>query len=807
MATDFEKLGVFYLGKTVDPATRQVTDELVLYDSRHLTTHAVCVGMTGSGKTGLCIALLEEAAIDGVPAIVIDPKGDLGNLLLTFPDLSAADFAPWVDDGEAARSGLTAAALAERTATRWREGLSAWGEDGDRIRRLRAAADFSIYTPGSSAGKQLSVLRSFSAPPAEIVADADAFRERVAAAASGLLGLLGVDADPLRSREHVLLASVLDAAWREGRSLDMAGLVREVQSPPFQRVGVVDLESFFPAKDRFALAMQVNALLASPSFGAWLEGEPLDVARLLWTPEGKPRVAVLSIAHLSDAERMFFVTLLLSEIVTWMRGQAGTGSLRALLYMDEVFGYLPPVANPPSKKPLLTLLKQARACGLGVVLATQNPVDLDYKALSNAGTWLIGRLQTERDVARVIDGLEGASTAAGKSFDRGAMQALIGGLSKRVFLMNDVHEDEPTLLHARWALSYLAGPLTRQQIQRLSPRVPGTLSPGAPVEAAPAAKKMGSDPIFGRPVMPPGVGELFVARRAQGGMPGALVYRAQLLARARLHHVSAKEGVDAWRDVGLLAAIPDAGEPSWADAEVVDLTTLHLATAPEDAARFAAIPSSAAQAKTLAGWGKDLSSHLYQSSPLTLLRCAAPEATSKPGESEGEFRGRLTHLAKEERDRMIDEIRDRALPKVQRLEERIRTAETRVRREEGQYSQHRTQAAISVGATILGAIFGRRSMAGSLGRATTALRGTSRAAEQKDDISDAQGSVEALRQQLAAVEAEVETQVQALGDRLDPAALVVEPFDVAPRKADISVAPLSLAWTPWLEVNGLLEPA
>ena len=414
---DFERLGVFYLGKLTGPNAPK-EPEPVLYDAKDLTTHGVIVGMTGSGKTGLGIGLIEEAAIDGIPTIAIDPKGDLGNLLLTFPNLAPADFAPWVEPGVSA----------EETAAAWAAGLAAWGEGPERIKKFRDAVDLAIYTPGSSAGRPISILRSLAAPAPEVMDDEDARREKLNGTVSGLLALLGVDADPLRSREHILMARLVETAWAAGNHLDLAGLIRDVQKPPFDRVGVVDVESFYPAKERNVLAMSLNNLLASPGFGAWLTGEPLDIQRLLWTAEGKPRVSILSIAHLSDAERMFFVTLLLNELVAWMRGQSGTSSLRALLYMDEVFGFFPPVANPPAKTPMLTLLKQARAYGLGCVLATQNPVDLDYKGLANAGTWFLGRLQTERDKARVIEGLEGASAAAGKSFDKQAMERTLAGL-------------------------------------------------------------------------------------------------------------------------------------------------------------------------------------------------------------------------------------------------------------------------------------------------------------------------------------------------------------------------------------------
>src|SRR5687768_1652693 len=376
---DFEKLGLFYLGR---PKTKE---GLLLYESKDLVTHAVCVGMTGSGKTGLCITLLEEAAIDGIPAIIIDPKGDLCNLLLTFPELSPQDFEPWVNEGDAQKQNLSTAEYAAQQAAFWKKGLADWGQDGERIKRLRNAADFCIYTPGSNAGFPVSILKSFAAPPEAIREDGELFTERINTTVTSLLGLIGIDADPIRSREHILLSHILNQEWSNGRDLDLGGLIQKVQSPSITKIGVMDLDSFFPADDRFQLAMALNHLLASPSFASWMEGEPLDIQKILHTPAGKPRHAIFSIAHLADAERMFFVSLLLNQVLGWMRTQSGTTSLRAILYMDEIFGYFPPVANPPSKLPLLTLLKQGRAFGLGVVLTTQNPVDLDYKGLSNAG--------------------------------------------------------------------------------------------------------------------------------------------------------------------------------------------------------------------------------------------------------------------------------------------------------------------------------------------------------------------------------------------------------------------------------------
>ncbi len=473
----YEKLGAFYLGKYFDMASQQLKDDLVLYDSKDLNTHAVIIGMTGSGKTGLGISLLEEALIDNIPVIAIDPKGDLPNLLLNFPKLQAGDFRPWINEQDALNAGLTPDQFAGKQAELWRKGLASWDQDPERIARLKASADFAVYTPGSSAGQPVSVLRNFAPPTADIMAEKDLLRDRIQSTVTALLALLGIEADPITSREHILLSNIIESSWAAGKALDLAGMIRAIQSPPFERIGIMDLEAFYPPKERFQLAMRLNNLLAAPGFEAWLEGEPININRMLYTDQGRPRASIFSISHLSDAERMFFVAVLLNEILAWMRTQQGTTSLRAVLYMDEIFGYFPPVKNPPSKAPLLALLKQARAFGLGVVLSTQNPVDLDYKGLSNTGTWFIGRLQTDRDKARVMEGLEGA--AAGTGFDRGSMEEILAGLGQRVFLLNNVHENAPVTFQTRWALSYLRGPMTREQIKMLTADRKVTPAPAA----------------------------------------------------------------------------------------------------------------------------------------------------------------------------------------------------------------------------------------------------------------------------------------------------------------------------------------
>jgi DNA helicase HerA-like ATPase len=803
---DLEKLGSFYLGRTVDPVTSETTGQPLLYDARDLTTHAVCVGMTGSGKTGLCVTLLEEAALDGIPAIAIDPKGDLGNLLLTFPGLSEAEFAPWIDPAAAARHGRTPSQEARATAELWSRGLAEWGQDGARIARLRAAVDTAIYTPGSQAGLPLAVDRSFDAPAPELARDADALRERVLGAVSGVLGLAGLDADPVRSREHILLAAVLERAWSEGRSLDLGGLVRAVQSPPFERLGVLDLESFFPARERFALAMTLNNLLASPAFAAWREGEPLDVSRLLYAEDGRPRLSILSIAHLSDSQRMFFVTLLLNEVVAWMRTQPGTSSLRALLYMDEVFGYFPPTANPPSKMPMLTLLKQARAHGLGVVLATQNPVDLDYKGLSNAGTWFLGRLQTERDKARVIEGLEGASTANGR-LDRSQLERSLSRLQSRVFLMNNVHEDEPVLFHTRWALSYLRGPLTRDQIASLMASRPAREPEPEVQPDAPRPDRESDRPASDRPVVPPEIEERFLPVTREG--QGRLRYRAGLLGRASLHYTRRGTDLDHWERLALLAPLEDEASPLWRAARVYEAGAPELDSEPEAGARFVEPPSHALQPRRHAGHSRALKSHLYRNRRLQLWRSKDPKAVSRPGEREAEFRAQLRQLLHERRDLELEKLRKRYAPKLQRLEERIRKAEQRVDREQAQYKERKLSTALSLGATLLSAVLGRKlGSAGNVGRASTAARRAGSLGRERGDVVRATEDVVTLRQRVKELEQEFQERLEAVREKTQASTLAPEALEIPPRKADLVVESVFLVWIPcWVGADGRVAPA
>lgn len=773
---DFERLGKLYLGRRFDPVRGEPTEVPVLYDSRDLTTHAVCVGMTGSGKTGLCLSLLEEAAIDGIPALCIDPKGDLSNLKLTFPELRPSDFEPWIDPAEAEREGRSVEEQAATVSALWREGLRKWGQDGERIQRLRDAVDVDIYTPGSSAGRSLRVLESFQ-PPVDQT-DADAQRDQIMGAISSLLTLVGIDPDPINSKEHILLSSLLSYAWSRGESLALADLVRFIVDPPFERVGVMDLESFYPASDRHKLAMRINAVLASPGFAEWLEGEPLDLDRLLWSEEGKPRVAILAIAHLSDAERMFFVSTLLNRVVSWVRRQSGTSSLRAILYMDEVFGFLPPVAEPPSKRPLLTLLKQARAHGLGVVLATQNPADLDYKALSNCGTWFLGRLQTERDVRRVVEGLAGASSAAGHPLDRGEIQTLLAGLRSRVFLLHNAHEDGHVLFHTRWAMSYLRGPLTRAEIRSLTeaPAPDRSESSGPQLE-----EPLAHAPEGNRPVFPAGIDEVFF-----GSEPG--IYVPHLIATVTLHYVRASHGLDSWEERVIVAPLSDRAP--WDSAELLDPDDVELDREAPREARFIAPPAGSVSKARFRSYPKQIRSHAYQSLSKCLWQCKALKLRSEPGETKAQFAARVQLASREHRDAEVQKLQKRFAERVERMKERIDHAEQRVAREKSQYDQQKLQTGISMGATILGAIFGR----GGIGGATTTARGAGRIARERDDLVRAEDALRERQNALRALEIEAEEEIRAVQRELTGAQPAIEEIVVRPRKSDIGVSDLRLAW-------------
>lgn len=795
LSSVYEKLGAFYLGKEYDlPSATLYQDNVVLYDSKDLCTHAVIVGMTGSGKTGLGIGLIEEAGIDGIPSLVVDPKGDLTNLLLNYPELRPEDLQPWINADDARRAGKSVPEFAAEQAAMWKRGLEDWGQTGERIRKLKQATEFTIFTPGSDAGIPISILSSFAAPPASVLKDADLFQDRVATTATSLLTLLGINADPIKSREHILLTTIFDHCWKNQRGMDLGSLIQMVQTPPVQRVGVMELESFYPSQERFELAMSMNNLLAAPGFAAWMTGEPLDIDRLLYTNDAKPRTSIFYIAHLSETERMFFISLLLNQLLGWMRSRPGTTSLRAMLYIDEIFGLMPPVAEPPTKKPLLTLLKQARAYGVGLVLATQNPVDLDYKGLSNAGTWFLGRLQTERDKQRVLDGLEGASSEAGGGFNRGEIADILSGVGKRVFLLHNVHESRPITFHTRWCLSYLAGPMTRTQVKQLMAPKKGAVEAEPSFATAPPAmptpEQVTSAPVDApatppRPLLPPDIPQVFLPlRRAYGG--SEVIYEPRLLAWGTVHFVDTRKGLAADEPLLLLALLDsEAFGIDWEEAVPLAISEEDVEKDPLVEGKFADVPPEAGKAKSYTAWKKKLADHIYRTRRYPLFRSKQLDSVSEPGETEREFRIRLSERAREARDEKIEKLRDKYASKLNTLEERLRKAEQRLDREQQEAVGARWQTVISTGATILGAVLGRRVMSSTnVGRAATTARGMSRAQKQAADVSRAQEDVLEYEQKLQDLDAELAAEIEEIEDRFDVDALELDPILLKPRKTD-----------------------
>jgi hypothetical protein len=807
MKNNYEKLGAFYLGKEYDLASRTLKEDLILYDSKDLTTHAVIIGMTGSGKTGLGIGILEEALIDNIPIIAIDPKGDLPNLLLNFPDLSPEDFRPWVNVQDALNKGLTLDQFAAKQAETWRKGLADWGQEPDRIARLKATADFAVYTPGSHAGLPVSVLRSFSPPTPETLGDPDLLRERIQTTATSLLALLGIEADPIISREHILLSNIFETVWSEAKSLDLAGLIHAIQAPSFERIGVMDLDSFYPAKERFALAMRMNNLLASPGFESWLEGDPLNIGQMLYTAQGKPRACIFTISHLSDSERMFFVSMLLNEILGWMRTQPGTSSLRAILYMDEIFGYFPPVGNPPSKTPLLTLLKQARAFGLGVVLSTQNPVDLDYKGLANTGTWFIGRLQTERDKGRVLEGLEGA--AAGSGFDRRRMEEILAGLGKQVFLLHNVHENEPVIFQTRWVMSYLRGPMTREQIKVLMAHRKNLTPTGAKISAFPAV----ADPLKpslpdqtaeGPPLVPPGIDTFYLA--VSGAGHGVIYYPA-VVGRMDVHYSDAKYKIDTTKTLALAAQLEEGLVAlDWDSA--TEFNPIAIEATPIKDGEYADLPAAAQNLSNYRKWNKDLLRWVRQNRPLVLLRSKSFDMTNHLGESEGEFRLRLAQVIREKRDLEVEKLRKKYDTRFTTLKDRLIRAEQAIAREDEQAKASKMQTAISFGTAILGAFLGRKAVsAASAQRVGTAMRSASRIQKEKMDVARAQERAQAVRIQLSELDERLQEDIDALEFSMNAEAEELEEISIKPKSTDITLELFGLAWMPFRKnAGGGLSP-
>jgi hypothetical protein len=827
-----------YLGRLYDSQNKKRTENPFTYDPGDLTTHAVVTGMTGSGKTGLCITLLEEAALQGIPAIVIDPKGDLTNLLLHFPDMAPQDFQPWIDPEMARRAGKSLEQAATEAANTWKNGLQEWGIGGDRLMALKNAVQFAVYTPGSDSGLLVKALSSLALPTKEERESREILVDKISSTVTALLGLVGLkDIDPLRSREHILLSKIIEETWKGGKNVDLTELILQTQNPPFDKLGAFPLDTFFPQKDRMDLAIQLNNILASPTFQGWREGHELDIRSLLYMPDDRPRHSIFYLAHLSDAERMFFVTLLLSAIESWMRTKTGASSLRAILYMDELYGYLPPQSKPPSKGPLLRLLKHARAYGLGLLLATQNPVDLDYKALSNAGTWFIGKLQTERDKDRLLDGLE---SAAG-NVSRGEIDQLISALGKRIFIQHNVHAKHPAVFQTRWAMNFLAGPLTRNQIPALNKlvgadflkvtpdlaestpqtaasfKVPGAAdaSEPAPVSATvPDPQSSPSKSALGyetRPPVPSGVDEYFLptnlslteAMRAAGeSLPDAqlngVLYQPALLAAASVRFLDRKYDVDMEIVRAALVRDPDRrGVVRWEDHFYSNFPVKKVERTPAPQARFGTLDAPLNESKQMTALKRDFADWIYRSVTVQARENKTLKVYAGPDDSQAEFVRACAATAREAADAEIEKRGAQFDRRISSLENKISREERELHEDESELSHRRMEEMGTHAENVLGMFSGRRSTR----RLSSSLRKRRMTEQAKSDVEESVDALEEYQRELKELHAERERAIEEIKDKWGDAVNDVDEVTITPFKKNIFVELFGVAWMPYYLVE------
>lgn len=825
--------GNFFLGRLFDTDAGKLADKALLYDPADLTTHGIVTGMTGSGKTGLCVGLLEEAALQNIPAIVIDPKGDLTNLLLHFPDLLPADFQPWLDPDVVRREGKTLESAAQETAANWKKGLSEWGIDRERLLALKNAAEFAVYTPGSDAGIPVSVLSSLAAPAIPWEENREILRERISSTVTALLGLVGMNnVDPLRSREHILLSNIFEIHWSQGQDLDLTELILQTQNPPFEKLGAFPIENFFPEKDRMSLAMLLNNILAAPGFEVWREGQNLDIPALLFAPDGRPRHSVFYIAHLSDSERMFFVTLLLSAVETWMRTQAGSNTLRAIVYMDEIFGYMPPTANPPSKLTLLRMLKQARAFGVGMLLATQNPVDVDYKALSNTGTWIIGKLQTDQDKQRLLDGLEGAAGGV----NRATLDKLISALGKRVFVLHNVHEKAPVVFQTRFAMNYLAGPLTRTQIPALNDlvgakaaddRQPTTERPAAslsdfqPVAAAAAAASPEPVPVSRppsavsggsstRPPVPSSVAEYFLpltnslpeAFRAASKTMSAdakqvgVLYRPALIASAQVRFFDRKYGVDSQVERAALIENPERRSAQRWEDFIVGLPVDKMETSPAPGARFEGLSAALSDGKLVAALQKDFADWVFRSVSVKARANETLKVYGGPDVSQADFMKACAEAASEGRDKDLEKEAGKIDKQIASLQDKLAREERELQQDQADLQNRKLEAGanlLELGAGLIG--FGRKK---SVSTQLTKQRMTANA---KAEVDESIQAIAEYKKQIAELQTARARVADSVNARWGDVVNKISEITINPRKTDIYVNVFGVAWTPYYLVE------
>ena len=769
----YEKLGLFYLGKDVDKTLMKATDALTLLKNKDFTTHAAIIGMTGSGKTGLGVGLIEEAAMDNMPSIVIDPKGDMGNLCLTDSEFSVQNFKMWTAD-EAKSKEADPLEYAQKTANEWKEGIESWGQPVERVQKFQNIKK-TIYTPGSTAGVCINIMGTMDAPPPQIMEEADTLASYLKSTTTSLLSLIGIEADPMESKEYILLAQIILQEWMAGESLSIEGMITKIINPSFKKIGILPLDDFYPQPERFKLATKFNALLASPGFSLWLQGDSMDIQKLLYDENGKAKIAIFSISHLNDNERMFFVTLLLNKYIAWMRRQSGTSTLKTLLYMDEIFGFFPPIKNPPSKEPMLLLLKQARAFGIGVVLSTQNPVDLDYKGLSNIGTWFVGRLQTTQDIDRVIDGLGGK---VGSSFDKDAIRQFLTNLPKRTFFLKSAHLDDIRLFETRWVMSYLKGPLSREEISR----VMEAQKQQAPLNIDHLPSATAQDTVFENyQNIDPSIPQFYEPDILQ-----MYHYCPTLGAIVKVHFVQQTRGIDQERVLHLSLPL-NADQQRLVWSEFNDENHFeNFPHIPPSGAKFALLPDIILKDKGLKQAMRELKETLYREQNLELYRCAALKMESKVDESKSDFLVRVQDSLQAQKEVEIEKLKIHYAAKEKVLQEKLFRANERIEKE----SSDSTGSMIEAGIAVLGALFGRSSST-KIGRAVS--KG-SRILKERGEMNSAHERAELIKEEIDALESEFEDKADVLNDKYHIDQCGIEVVALKPRKTDIDIELCAIVW-------------
>ena len=779
---DYEKLKLFYIGK--EKIDGQITP--LVYQNKDLLTHAAIIGMTGSGKTGLGVTLLEEAAIDAIPSIIIDPKGDMTNLLLNFPELNPSDFEPWLDDSEVSNSGGTKEELAIKVSNSYKEGIQRDFQDLSRVKKLKDSADFTIYTPGSSAGVQVSILSSFKAPTIEILEDMELFSNIINSTVHSILSLIDNKSDET-SKESILLASIFTNYFKEQKDLTLEELITLIVTPPFSKIGVFDLETFFPQSDRLKFALKINTIIASPSFSTWLEGESLDISKMLYSQSGKAKVNIFSIAHLNDSQRMFFVTILLNQILAWMRRQEGTTSLKALLYMDEIFGYFPPQANPPSKQPMLTLLKQARSFGIGVILSTQNPVDIDYKGLSNIGTWFIGRLQTKQDIEKVIDGL---SSASENGLNKQELSLALGTLAKRNFIMKNINEEHIKTFETRWALSYLKGPLSKDAIKKLMENKKNN-SPKNLEEKKSEVNEPFIDVSKGKskPVIVSSIKEKY----SYSSQNNAYYMQGYLLFSCSVHYLYTLKNVDLKENINFKIYLDEkATEINFDEKE--DVLIYSFDEKEKTNSFYYELPSFIQNEKELKLLERDFADYVYRNFKLTLYKNDTLKISSKQYESLDDFKIRIQDRLNEQIDEKIENLKQKFEKENTLLEQKISKLFEKLKKEEQDSISATTNSIISIGTSILGAFFGKSSKTAIVSKVATSSRGVSKALKERSDIKTVQGEIDDLQSLQDGLEEKLKIEIEKINDEFNISKYTIEEFFIKPKRTDIYDIKIELLW-------------